>query len=437
MNKALASLCAWAIPLFGSGAIAISASVQDPTATDSPADVAQLVEQLSDSVYDRRVTATRRLCAIGQPALQSLRQVAEGTDREAALRARKIIQALERVLFAGVEVRIESDQTSFAWNESVDLRMILENRSRFPARIPFAGSSGASESDSGDARQVGAMIDASDWLQVMNPAGRELELRVDEISDDPEVLRAVQDRLQGGPFTELPPGERMVITLTQFNRGWARFPMLDSGEYRVTMRYVPEWSDPVLAQQRIGEIRSNELILRVEQTAPDAVSRAGAQPEVLVRRDGGAFVASIMNRNDLPILVNTNYGLSAPFAEIQWVYERDGRRDTMSAAAAVGRTWHDFEAGRFLKVEAGALQELARITPDELARGMGDSAKGILAHEGMISFSYFNLCDKQWQIREQSNLDRDADTPPALRSPLPRQLISVRLTSPSVRLEAP
>lgn len=434
-NTLLIRLGALAILLPGSGAPCVLGAAQDQRSEpEIQADVASLVEQLSDPSYDRRMAATRKLCAAGQPALPSLRRVAEGSDREAALRARKIIQALERILFAGVEVRLESDRNSLGWDEPAQVRLIFENKSRFPARLPFPASSGQSEGDSGDARQVGMMIDASDWLLVTNSAGREVELRVDDIADDPEVLRVVQERLQGGPVTELTPGDRMVIVLDQFNRGWARYPMLDAGEYRVTMRYVPEWSDPVLAEQKIGEVRSNELMLRVERGAPETVSRAGAKAEVAVRRENDEFVATITNRNDQSILVNTNYGVSAPFAEILWVYERDGRRETMSAASSTGRTWSDFDTVRFRKVDAGSSLELARIGVADLATRMGDAGKGVQAGEGLIAFSYFNLCDKNWQIREQANLDRDAETPAALRSPLPRQLLSTRLTSSSVRL---
>src|SRR5687768_2967875 len=82
------------------------------TSGTSEAEIAILTSQLSDPVYEKRMGATRRLCAIGQPAMDSLRRLARGDDMESALRARKVIQALERVMFAGVEVRLESDRSS-------------------------------------------------------------------------------------------------------------------------------------------------------------------------------------------------------------------------------------------------------------------------------------------------------------------------------------
>lgn len=392
-----------------------------------------MTAQLSDPVYAKRVGATRRLCAIGTPAMESLGRAAASDDMEAALRARKVLKVLERVYFGGVEVRLESDRASFEWDEPIEVRMILENRSHYAARIPFLTGTDQSDSDSADARQVASMVDASDWLVVQNAQGREVELRVDEISDDPAVLRVIQDRLAGGPVSRMEPGQRASVTLTAFNRGWARYPMLDEGAHTVSFRYVPEWIDPVLAEQRVGEVRSNTLTLRISKAAPESISRRGAQAELTLQRDQNDLVASLTNHSDRMMLINTNYGVSAPFAVMQWAYDRDGRRSVVAASAESGRNWSDFAASRFVPLDAGRSLELARTSIADLERALGRSGELAPVADAAISVSYFNLCDRQWQMREQANLDKDESAPAVLKSTLPRQLLSARLTSQSLR----
>lgn len=410
-----------------------SAPAQSTASSVSESEINALVAQLSDPNYSKRVGATRRLCAIGAPATEVLTRVAAGSDMEAALRAKKILQALDHVWFSGVEVVLESSRSAFEWREPVEVRMVLENRSGFPARIPFDTSTDQSEGGSADARQVAAMVDASDFLVVQNPQGKEIELRADEISDDPAVLRAVQARLAGGPSSRLAPGERAVIPLVSFNRGWARYPMLDEGDYAVAFRYVPEWIDPVLAEQHVGEVRSNALNLRITKAAPDTVSRRGGQPELILRREDDSLIAQLVNHSDRMVLINTNYGVSVPFADLQWIYERDGKRTLLPASPSQGRNWSDFDAGRLVSLDPGSSLVLVRIRIDDLVKSLGQAGESVFSNQATISASYFNLCDRQWQIREQPNLDKDASSPDLFRSPLPRQLLSARLTSQSVR----
>ena len=266
---------------------------------------------------------------------------------------------------------------------------------------------------------------------VKNAQGRAIELRVDEISDDPAVLRVIQERLTGGPISELAPGERAIVIVGSFNRGWARYPLLDEGTYTVTLGYVPEWTDPVLAENKVGEVRSNTLSLHVVKGAPESVSRSGAQPSVSIRREQDELIASLTNHADRAIVVNTNYGLAAPFAEIQWVYERDGRRTAINAAPVLGRNWSDFVPRRFVEVAPGSTFELARIEAAELTRRIHQAGESV--GEGTVAVSYFNLCDRQWQFREQANLDKDESVPEVFRKPLPRELLAARLTSQSLR----
>lgn len=417
--------------------VSSNASAQDPPPPATDAEIVLLISQLSDTSYARRVGATRRLCAIGASAAEALRHAVDGEDTEAALRARRVLTALDRVWFSGIEVRLEADRTTFEWNQPIELRLVLENRSRFAARIPFESGSDQSETNSADARQVALMIDASDWLVVKNERGREIDLHVDEISDDKAVWQVIQDRLRGGPSCEVAPGERRSVVLSAFNRGWARYPLLESGRYTIQFQYVPEWLDPVLAEDKVGEVASNVLTLEVLHSAPAGVTTNGAPAEVSVRREAGDLIATLTNRHDHDIVINTNYGVSAPFAEINWVYERDGRRTLIPAMATPGRQWSEFDAKRFVLVESGGSIDLVRRPVGDVVDAFKQAGENLSGGEGSISVSYFNLCDRQWQLREQASLEKDADTPEVLRSPLPRQVVAARLTSGSLRWTAP
>src|SRR5262245_36521761 len=101
------------------------AIAEDRNVVPGEADIPSLIEQLSDPEFAVRTRATRALCAVGERAIVRLRDAAGGSDREAALRARKIIEALERILFAGVEIRLETDRTTLGWDEAIDVRVVL------------------------------------------------------------------------------------------------------------------------------------------------------------------------------------------------------------------------------------------------------------------------------------------------------------------------
>lgn len=426
---------AFAFALTATDAPRALAQSPPPAATD--AEIARLISQLSDPAFERRVGASRRLCAIGAPAIEALKGAAAGEDTEAALRAKKILNALDRVLFSGIEVQLEADRTAVSWDQPVELRLVLENRSRHPARIPFASGSDQSETTSADAGQVATMIDASDWLVVRNDRGREVLLHVDEISDDKAVWQVIQDRIRSGPLSDVSPGERRIIVLSDFNRGWARYPLLQAGLYSVQFRYVPEWLDSVLAKDQVGQVQSAVLNLEVIESAPAGVSAHGAHAEVFVRREGAQLVASLTNRHDHTIQINTNFGVSAPFAEIKWVYERDGRRTAVSAIQQPGRSWTDFDAARFIKLKPGESMDLVQWSVPDVMEAFRQAGENLTSSEGSISFSYFNLCDRQWQFREQANLARDIDVPEFLRGPLPREILSARLGSASIRWTPP
>jgi len=407
------------------GAQAQDGSVVRTAADD---DIRASIRELSDPVYATRVAATRRLCAIGGEAIGALREAADGNDVEASLRAKKLLSTLDQVWFSGVEVRLDIDKTSFAWNEPVDLTVTLTNRSLLDARVPFETSADKREPMSGDARQVADMLDVSEWLRVYGEGEREVELRVDDLGEDSEVLSVAHKRLDGGPSSVVPAGGQATVRVREFNRGWARYPLLDSGEYSIVLVYEPAWLDPVLAENNVGRVTSNLLRVTVTHGAPKSVSRGGAEAELEVSRDGDALVAALTNLTDRAVYVNTNFGTSPPFAEGRWVYELAGRRFEIPADSKAGRTWADFSEARLAVVEAGAPIELARIGAAQLRKAFADAGANVSLAGGVLSFGYANFCGRQWQLREEANLSREEGVPAVLKRRLPRKMLSTRLS---------
>src|SRR5262245_62080223 len=120
--------------LFACGLLGPSAIAQSGVGRGTDAEINALVTQLSDPSYAKRVGATRRLCAIGAPATEALTGAASGKDMETALRAKKILQALHNLWFSGVDVRLECSQQTFEWDHPIEIRLIMENRSNYPAQ---------------------------------------------------------------------------------------------------------------------------------------------------------------------------------------------------------------------------------------------------------------------------------------------------------------
>ncbi len=397
-------------------------------------EVKSLIGDLGHPVYATRQFATRRLCVVGAEAIEPLREAAQGEDIETSLRARSLLATLEQLWFSGVDVRLDVSNPRLEWNESVDVVITLTNRSRYEARVPFTLEVDDIGSPNADARQVADLLDAAEWLKVRADGGREIELRLDNVADDPEVLSVVQERLEGGPSSVIPAGEQRIVRVRKFNRGWARFPLLDAGEYTVVLEYAPDWTDPILAAHRVSRVTSNEARLTVTRPAPEAVSRGGAEAELSVRREGKVLVAALTNRTDLTLYVNTNFGSALPFAEGRWIVESGERRSEIATLMERGRTWLDFRSSGIKAVDAGETIELARLEAVEVEQAKVKLVGGQPEERATITFSYASFCDRRWQAREQSALDQDAGAPEVLKQPLPRRMLSTRITGNVVDL---
>jgi WD40 repeat protein len=65
--------------------------------------IRELIKQLGDDAFDKREAAEKRLAALGEPALELLRQAArDATDAEVRQRAQRAVRAIETALFGQV-----------------------------------------------------------------------------------------------------------------------------------------------------------------------------------------------------------------------------------------------------------------------------------------------------------------------------------------------
>jgi len=393
------------------------------TGPGTPEEIEQLVKRLGDSSYEQRMFATRRLCAIGHAARDALRAAAEGEHVETALRARLVLEALDNLWFSGIEITLSFSKPRFAWDESVDLAVTMTNRSTHPAKLPFEIERREGDDDA-DTRQVGDMIDVAEWLRVTSEDGREVSMRVDDITFDDAVAATVRERVDAAPSGTLSPGQSVTITARAFNRGWARFPLLDRGAYRIVLEYNPPWEDEVLAEVRVGRVVSNELVATVTESAPPMVSRRGAEASVELRREGDLVVASLLNRMDQPIQVNRNLGAAPPFAQARWVCERKDTMRDVPVLPLPAASWADFNGQRLTTVAPGDSVELTRTNLDDLRNRLIQAGIDVRDGDWEVYFSYSNLCDRQWQKRQGDTLTNDPSVPQSLREPLPRRLLS-------------
>jgi hypothetical protein len=403
-------------------------------APSTRAEISRLISQLSDPSYAKRTYATRRLCAIGPAAYDAVKSTSASDDPEAALRASRILAIYDRLLFFNAEVTLSFSRSKIGWKDSVDLMVTIASRGSHPVKVPFAIDPADRASRSADAMQVADMLDIGDWIHLQSPQGKSIDLRVDEISLDPEVVRVVQERLNGGPTGRVAPGQRFTLTARDFNRGWARYPLLEAGEYTVTFEYVPDWRDAKLADAGIGRVVSSPATLTVVEAAPATVSRNGIEADCRIAQEGDSVVAYIVNRTDHVAIVNKNFGNSLPFASGDWVFESGVTATEVPVAPDSHKTWKAFRAENLVEVPPGESLAVARIGLKTLRERFADAGVDFADASGSIHFQYNNGCDRLWQSRERASLSGNLNVPKVLRDPLPRRLLSTRQSSNRVHV---
>lgn len=407
-----------------------------PTGPANAEEIERLIEDLGAAAFAERTYAMRRLCAIGMPAAERLRVAAQSQNTEQALRARKLLTTFDRLLFAGVEVTLAVNPIS-AWDDPLHVSVTFTNRSDYPARLPFEADSARRAELSAETRQVGDLLDLAEWLTVRNPAGHAVNLRVDELNAQEDIAAALQDRLTGGPVTVLESGQRVTVECRNLNRSWARYPLFERGTYTFVLEYVPQWEDEVLAAQRLGRVRSNELTVKVSKPAPEKVARSGASSSLTLASAGEHYVVRLTNHWDLPVLVNRNFGPEAPFASGCWTARVGGRDYDLLHLGREHTSWEAFSAGQLVEVAAGESLELARIAGAELQTALTRHLSADQAVEAEVFFRYSNVCSRTWQAVRGKEVLGNPQVPAVLRQLLPANLLAAEHLSNAVRPAGP
>ena len=410
------------VPLLGPAAVA-TAGAEAPVATSQPGEhgaveIDSLIRQLGDPSYRLRTEATRRLALLGHRAAGALDRAAREGTPETRLRAGHLLGMLDELYFGGCTVRLEVDRTRLAWNEPLALDVIIRNECGYRSFLPLEPDAGRPE----HVRLVGDLVDLADYLEVIDPEGRPVEMRVDDVWSDPAVAEAVAWRSEGGPVLELPPGQQVVVRLHPLNRGWARYPLLSAGIYRIRIEYAPVWGDARLDEAGLGRVCSNRLEVEVTEAADPVVQRGFGVPRVTLSRCDEHVVATMTNTDDLPVWVNLNTGVQAPGAQLSWLAicgEYLAPVDARQRAAAMS-----FDRNHIRELAPGASIDVGRIS---LAEVLSAKLVETIPPEAPVQLRaiWTNQCDRVWQRRQQVK----ADAEDALRTPLPRRMVVGRVQS--------
>lgn len=399
----------------------------DSKLTQPPTDgeIEMLVDALSDADYSRRSSATRRLCAIGMPAHALLAQAAKSSDTEAALRARSVLDVLDNLMFTGLDIQLSVSKSKIEWSEPIELILQLRNRSAYPSRIPFAAPSDVDNEET----RIGLMLDLSEVLSVRRADGHEIELTIDDITANRVAARAVQQRLTEGPTHVIQPGETVTYRARAFNRNWARYRLLDAGYYKVHLDYIPQWSDDVLADQRVWRVVSHDVKVLIATGAPEQISRVGSEASIRIRRDEDDYVAQLTNRTDQVLFVNQNFGAALPFADGRWIYDGNDSRRVVPLRGKQTRSLNDFDARRLTPIQPGTSIELARINTQDLHQSLIERGATLDTHPWDLHFAYMNLCNRKWQEGQRTTMLEGQNVPEVLKQPLPQRILMGRHTS--------
>ncbi len=383
------------------------------------AKIQRLVEQLGSGSYSERVEATEQLIIVGPRATEALRDATRGDDFEVAIRARHLLRLMDELLFAGVSVELRASSTRIAWSDGFDLELRATNTTKHRARLPFEELGAFPPGGQDRLAQVSAMLDLADFLVVTGPDGNNVSLFVDDINEDPRMLAAVNRRIDDPPITSLAPHGARTHRVERFNRGWSRFRFLRAGDYHVQFVYQPQWDDAEMQQAGVGRVESNPVVITVTEPAPECVRRANAAASLRVDTKGDEFVATLMNRSDVPVWVNLNIvpGRSTPFASLRWSVARQGAIEELPAPRAS-------------KASAFSNDRLKLLAPaDRVELGRLPRAAVTGGDECEVVVTYTNVTGLAWQVQNADALRRHPGAPQSLRAPLPQRMLATALSA--------
>ncbi len=360
-------------------------------AQPSAGEIRSAIADLSNPRPARRQAAVRELAGFGPVVIPDLRRLAAEGDFEAALLARTLLNDLEQALFFGAEIRLRAEPVKARWNEEIRLMVEVHNPSAVPVYLPWPAppSAAASRPATGDAEQVGAMLDIADFLSVVGPDGQEISSRCEWMDRDLEVSRAVHRRATGAQTGhELAAGETAMLTIPAFNRGWMRYPLLAAGRYTIQLKYQPSWREKEWERQSLGFVQSPPLVVEITESAPESVRHSSVELTMAVNQRQDTFEAVLTNTWDRPLWINLNIGEEWPtHAKLQWLwYPADGDAEQM-VRLNLDETGAEFAVTRVRPLESGQSMVLSRIGIDQLREKIGPRP----SMAGQLAVRYMNL----------------------------------------------
>jgi len=368
------------------------------------------VRELNHPSPARRRVALRRLAEWGPFAFEELREAAAGPDHESALAARGLLTEFESAVLVGGLVSLEVDRPAVAWNEPVALLVRVKNPTPAPIRVPWPAPT---TRPAGDADQVGQMLDVADFLAVVDPRGRPLPLRFEPIEGDKTVYEAVSVRAgDNPPFSLVPSGGETLLRLREFNRGWARFPLLASGTYHVTFAYQPQWKDPSWTADGFGRVRAGPVSIEVTRGAPEAIRDATRPLELRLDCRDQLISARIVSIWDRPLHVNLNWGPDVTrHAELRWSITPAGAAESIQWVPEPRSPGPSAFADHIRRLDSGCSVEIARLSKASLLQQSGAS---VSAGACEVKLRYVNVPGSP-QLRALAARPADASAiPPSI-----------------------
>ncbi len=295
------------------------AFAQNPPMT--PQNLQVWIDRLSDPSAEVRDDAVRQLYAAGPQAMAALKQLNPGDDYEASLRAQKILEKISTLYWVGAKVELSADHTTIHWDEPVTLSVKMTNLSEFPIQLPFLLQNRSQLDADPTAVQFGNMLDLADYLHVAAPNGDEIPLAYDDYRGCDSLEKSVNIRAVHEPAAVLSAGQTFVLNLSEFNRGAARFRLLEKGDYKIRFVYQPEWDDEQLRKNQVGLVTGNEITLTVTEPASEVIRNAQRELQADLHLEKSELVVTLRCTHDRPVGVNLNFGGSATagFAQLIWV----------------------------------------------------------------------------------------------------------------------
>lgn len=295
------------------------------TAEPKAEEIRQVVSQLGHPVPSQRQAARRQLVLWGLRVTDELKRVAEGPNLEAALQARDLLESLDSAFFQGGQISLEADRAEVNWDEPFALTVSVRNPTGGPLKVTWAAPTTAPAGPPADeSAQVAALLDVADFLVVRGPDGEEVEVRIDPIERDPVVRAVVERRASGAQPTHLvEPGGEARLRIPEFNRGWARYPTLSLGTYRISIRYQPAWKDQKWVEEGLGLTESAPIEVRVRGGAPKSICDSNRPMGLELEQTGGDLLIQMRNLWDRPQWVNLDFGEDLEVqARLTWQAQR-------------------------------------------------------------------------------------------------------------------